>query len=146
MQKLIFWFDEIGMKDVPLVGGKNASLGEMYRKLSQKGVKVPNGFAITAPAYFYFMDHAGIQSDVKTILSNLDIEFEFVVGADEICRPCTHLGADSRCDDVLHQLDSPISKQEYNVLKATIHTQEHPKSEDAELCVLTTIGRGDGVL
>ena len=42
------WFDELGMKDVPLVGGKNASLGELIRNLSSKGVNVPNGFAITA--------------------------------------------------------------------------------------------------
>ena len=42
------WFDEIGIDDVPLVGGKNASLGEMYRELASDGVKVPNGFAITA--------------------------------------------------------------------------------------------------
>jgi hypothetical protein len=48
------------------------------------------------------------------ILSNLELEVEFVIGADEICRPCTHLHADGRCDDVLHQLDPPISKQRYN--------------------------------
>ncbi|WP_153303851.1 PEP/pyruvate-binding domain-containing protein, partial [Thermosulfurimonas dismutans] len=41
---LILWFDEIGIKDVPLVGGKNASLGEMFRNLTPKGVKVPDGF------------------------------------------------------------------------------------------------------
>lgn len=43
-------FAEIGIKDVPIVGGKNASLGERYRELAGKGVKVPNGFAITAAA------------------------------------------------------------------------------------------------
>ena len=47
----IKWFEQIGIEDVPLVGGKNASLGEMYRELAVKGVKVPNGFAITAEAY-----------------------------------------------------------------------------------------------
>jgi hypothetical protein len=47
----IRWFDDLGLDDVPLVGGKNASLGEMYRELSAQGVKVPNGFAITAEAY-----------------------------------------------------------------------------------------------
>ena len=41
-------FTEIDIKDVPIVGGKNASLGEMYRELAGKGVKVPNGFSITA--------------------------------------------------------------------------------------------------
>jgi phosphoenolpyruvate synthase/pyruvate phosphate dikinase len=56
----IRWFDEVGIKDVPLVGGKNASLGEMYRELSGKGVKVPNGFAVTADAYRYFLCEAGL--------------------------------------------------------------------------------------
>ena len=47
----IRWFADITIADVPLVGGKNASLGEMVRELSSKGVKVPDGFAITAEAY-----------------------------------------------------------------------------------------------
>lgn len=52
----IRFFDEIGIEDIPLVGGKNASLGEMYQKLGAQGVKVPNGFAITAEAYRYLLD------------------------------------------------------------------------------------------
>jgi pyruvate,water dikinase len=56
----IHWFDEIGIEDVPLVGGKNASLGEMYRALSGRGVKVPNGFAVTADAYRHFLSEAGL--------------------------------------------------------------------------------------
>lgn len=69
---LVLWFDEIGIKDVPLVGGKNASLGEMYRKLTPKGVKVPNGFAVTAYAYHYLVETAGIKDDIQTILKDLD--------------------------------------------------------------------------
>ncbi|MCD4755819.1 MAG: pyruvate, water dikinase, partial [Deltaproteobacteria bacterium] len=57
----ILWFNEIGIKDVPLVGGKNASLGEMYRHLTEKGVMVPNGFAITADAYKHLLKEAGIE-------------------------------------------------------------------------------------
>ena len=49
----IRWFKEIGIDNVPLVGGKNASLGEMYQNLTADGVRVPNGFAITADAYRY---------------------------------------------------------------------------------------------
>lgn len=56
--KYIRFFDELGIDDVPLVGGKNASLGEMYRKLSPAGVRIPNGFAITAEAYRYMLDSA----------------------------------------------------------------------------------------
>jgi pyruvate,water dikinase len=55
-QSYIRWFNEIGIDDVPLVGGKNASLGEMYRNLTAEGVRVPNGFAITAEAYRYVLD------------------------------------------------------------------------------------------
>lgn len=50
----------------------------------------------------------------KTILSDLELRVQFVVGADEICQPCQHLRADGLCDDVLSQLDPPIPKQKYN--------------------------------
>ena len=56
--KYIKWFADIAIEDIPLVGGKNASLGEMYRQLTAKGVRVPNGFAITAEAYRYVLDRA----------------------------------------------------------------------------------------
>ncbi len=69
---LILWFDELGIKDVPLVGGKNASLGEMYRNLTKQGVRVPNGFAVTAQAYHYVLKEAGIQDDIKRILADLN--------------------------------------------------------------------------
>ncbi|USN45848.1 MAG: phosphoenolpyruvate synthase [Candidatus Woesearchaeota archaeon] len=68
----ILWFDQLGIEDVPLVGGKNASLGEMYRELVPKGVLVPNGFAITATAYHYLLEKAGIRNQIKQILSDLD--------------------------------------------------------------------------
>ncbi len=71
---LILWFDELGIKDVPLVGGKNASLGEMYQKLTPKGVQIPNGYAVTAHAYHYLLKHAGIKDDIKKILSDLNVK------------------------------------------------------------------------
>ena len=46
----IRWFNELTIDDVPLVGGKNASLGEMYQELSSQGIQIPNGFAVTAEA------------------------------------------------------------------------------------------------
>ncbi len=72
MADYIRWFDELGIKDVPLVGGKNASLGEMYSKLTDKGVAIPNGFAITAEAYRYLLKAAGIEDQIKHILSDLN--------------------------------------------------------------------------
>lgn len=71
-EKYVLWFNELGIEDVPLVGGKNASLGEMYRNLTPKGVNVPNGFAITAAAYRHVLREAGIQEHIKEILSDLD--------------------------------------------------------------------------
>ncbi len=72
MEKKIVWFEDIGLEDVPLVGGKNASLGEMIRDLSRYGVNVPNGFALTSGAYFYFIEKAGIKEEIKKILSTID--------------------------------------------------------------------------
>ncbi|TAN69297.1 MAG: phosphoenolpyruvate synthase [Methylobacter sp.] len=54
----IRWFNELTIDDVPLVGGKNASLGEMYRELTPQGILIPNGFAVTADAYRYVLDQA----------------------------------------------------------------------------------------
>ncbi len=68
----ILWFKEIGIEDVPLVGGKNASLGEMYQHLTDKGVKVPNGFAITATAYQHLLKEGGIEQAVRDALDGLD--------------------------------------------------------------------------
>ena len=65
----ILWFNEIGMEDIPMVGGKNASLGEMYQKLHQQGISIPNGFAITAYAYRYYLKYAGIEDEIKKIES-----------------------------------------------------------------------------
>jgi pyruvate,water dikinase len=68
----IRWFEELNLDDIPLVGGKNASLGEMYRELSPQGVKIPNGFAITATAYRYFLREAELDQTIRQILSDLD--------------------------------------------------------------------------
>jgi pyruvate,water dikinase len=67
----ILWFKEITIKDVPLVGGKNASLGEMYSKLTAKGILVPNGFAVTAEAYWAFLQSTGLDKKVKEKIKNL---------------------------------------------------------------------------
>ena len=70
--KFVRFFDEVGIDDVPLVGGKNASLGEMYQKLSDQGVRVPNGFATTAEAYRYMLEQAGAWEALHNELDNID--------------------------------------------------------------------------
>lgn len=69
----IRWFSDLGNADVALVGGKNASLGEMYRELTQQGVRVPNGFAITAAAYRYVLERAGAWAPLRAALDGLDV-------------------------------------------------------------------------
>ncbi|HNA84074.1 MAG TPA: phosphoenolpyruvate synthase [Nitrospira sp.] len=71
-QAAIRWFEDIGIDDIPLVGGKNASLGEMYRELASRGVKVPNGFAITAEAYRSFLRTTGLDQRITQIIRGLD--------------------------------------------------------------------------
>lgn len=71
-QRFLRPFESIGMSDVALVGGKNASLGEMYRELGQLGVTVPNGFALTTDAYRYVLDRADGWSKLRDVLHGLD--------------------------------------------------------------------------
>ncbi len=71
-RKFTLWFNEIRIEDVPSVGGKNASLGEMYQDLTSKGVKIPNGFATTSEAYWHFLNSTGILDKLKEIMSGLN--------------------------------------------------------------------------
>ena len=73
-KKFIRFFSEITIKDVPLVGGKNASLGEMYQSLTPQGIQVPNGFAVTAEAYRATLDQSNVWPSLREILSNLNPE------------------------------------------------------------------------
>jgi pyruvate, water dikinase len=71
-KKNILWFKETRIKDIPLVGGKNASLGEMYSNLKKKGIRVPDGFAVTSAAYRYFVKHNKLDAKFKKILRGLN--------------------------------------------------------------------------
>ncbi|MDH4067766.1 MAG: phosphoenolpyruvate synthase [Dehalococcoidia bacterium] len=93
--KYVKWFEEIGAQDVALVGGKNASLGEMIGNLGKKGVNIPSGFAITAEAYKYVVKRAGIRQKIKDILAGLDThDMEDLADRGEKLR---NLIAHSRC-------------------------------------------------
>ena len=71
-KKNILWFDEVGMADVPLVGGKNASLGEMYVNLTSRGVNIPFGFAVTSAFYWKFIKANGLDKSLAEIFKGLD--------------------------------------------------------------------------
>lgn len=71
-KELVLWFKDLEIKDVPLAGGKNAALGEMFSNLTPLGVNIPNGFALTAFAYRYFFEKTGLDKKIREILSDLN--------------------------------------------------------------------------
>ena len=72
MATLIKRFRDISIADLPNVGGKNSSLGEMFSKLSAQGIQVPDGFATTATAFWQFLDHNGIRQPLQELMKQLD--------------------------------------------------------------------------
>ena len=72
LQPHILWFKTLGLNDVAQVGGKNASLGEMYQKLTGEGIRVPNGFAVTSDAYRYVLEHNNAWAPLHAALDGLD--------------------------------------------------------------------------
>ncbi len=83
----IKWFKEIDINNIEQVGGKNASLGEMYQNLTKAGIKIPNGFAITAHAYRYVLDTNSIWDTLHSVLDNLNVDnIKELQQAGKICR------------------------------------------------------------
>lgn len=74
MQEHVLWYQQLGMGDVGVVGGKNASLGEMISNLANAGVQVPGGFATTAHAFNLFLEQSGLEARIHDLLDELDIE------------------------------------------------------------------------
>jgi pyruvate, water dikinase len=110
--RYIKFFKELQIDDVPLVGGKNASLGEMYRELTPQGVKVPNGFAITAEAYRYVLEQAGAWDVLHEALDELD---------PEDVMDLAHRGAWAR--QIIYRAELPDDLQE-EILRAYKELQE----------------------
>jgi phosphoenolpyruvate synthase/pyruvate phosphate dikinase len=86
MAPFVKWFREIGLDDVDEVGGKNASLGEMYRYLSAAGVRVPDGFAVTADAYKQVVHTGEIDEKLHAALDRLD--YDDVTALQAVGRTC----------------------------------------------------------
>lgn len=74
MQEFVVWYQDLGMHDVPRVGGKNASLGEMISNLASAGVQVPGGFATTAQAFNQFLEQSGLNERIYQVLDGLDVD------------------------------------------------------------------------
>ncbi|MEQ9370724.1 MAG: phosphoenolpyruvate synthase [Coleofasciculus chthonoplastes F3-SA18-01] len=73
-KSLILWFDQIRLNDLPLVGGKNSSLGEMIGQLTPQGINVPTGFAITAYAYRYLIESADLEVKLRHLFADLNVD------------------------------------------------------------------------
>jgi pyruvate,water dikinase len=71
---LVRWFRELSLEDVPEVGGKTASLGEMFQALTPKGIRVPDGFALTATAYRDYVRHNDLEPLIRDTLADLDLD------------------------------------------------------------------------
>lgn len=123
MYKYLKFFEELSIEDIPVVGGKNASLGEMYHHLKPKGVNLPNGVATTADAYRYFLEKTGLNKQIEETLEGLnvsdmkdlayrgakirdmivdadlpeDFQEEIKRGYEELCRKCGHEKNDLVC-------------------------------------------------
>ncbi|MBU0547091.1 phosphoenolpyruvate synthase [Patescibacteria group bacterium] len=86
-KKNIFWFKEISIEDVDLVGGKNASLGEMFSQLTKKGINVPNGFALTTNFYWEFLKANNLNKALKIIFKNFNPKsIKSIQGTGKKCR------------------------------------------------------------
>jgi pyruvate,water dikinase len=70
--RFVRWFRDLSIDDIPLAGGKNASLGEMIRELSAEGVRVPDGFAVTSEGYRFFLRSTGLEERIRQLLTGLD--------------------------------------------------------------------------
>ena len=111
-------FSEIGIKDIPIVGGKNASLGEMFRELSLQGINVPDGFAITANAYWAFIEANDFKEKLNQILSTLDTNsFTNLSKTGTACRSLIMNGKmpDELCKEITERYHSLIKQHSENI-------------------------------
>jgi len=133
----IKWFSQIGIEDVAEVGGKNASLGEMYRNLTPQGVRVPNGFAVTASAYKYVLDYNNAWEKLHKELDNLDVNnVDALQKAGKACREIVYsckLPPDLK-DDILnayHKLQEEYGKDLSVAVRSSATAEDSPEASFA---------------
>lgn len=129
--KYIKFFNEINNKDVPVVGGKNASIGEMFQELIQVGIKVPNGFAITSEAYWYLLDSGHIRQKIQDLLKDVDTsEIDVLKARSSKIRELiftTPFPQDLK-DEILEAYE--ILSKEYNMSLADVAVRSSATAED----------------
>ena len=114
MSHYIKWFNELGIEDIDLVGGKNASLGEMYQNLIEEGIRIPNGFAITAEAYRMILDSNDAWEKLHAQLD--DLNPDDVTQLQERGKRCREIIHDCTLpDDMIQQISDSyeVLKEEY---------------------------------
>ena len=128
--KYIKRFDELELKDIALVGGKNASLGQMIRDLSTQGIAVPMGFAITADAYFYFLTFNHLLDSLRSIRNSVRLtdQSSLQTGALQL-RECIIAGAfpadlQSEIEQAYDELSSYYNQKECDVAVRSSATAE----------------------
>ncbi|MEZ4726898.1 MAG: PEP/pyruvate-binding domain-containing protein [Caldilineaceae bacterium] len=150
----IRWFHELTIADVPQVGGKNASLGEMVRELTPKGIQIPNGFAVTAQAYRAFLQYNELENEISHLLSGLDIHNvdDLLHRTAEIRRAILtgEFPADMR-DEILacyHELSEQYGARSTDVaVRSSATAEDLPTASFAgqQETYLNAMGRSDGV-
>lgn len=129
--KYIKFFKELNNKDVPLVGGKNASIGEMFQELLASGIKVPNGFAITSDAWWYLLNSGGIQQKIIDLLQGVDVrEIDVLKTRSKNIRELilgTPFPADLR-DEIFHAYQ--ILSNEYGMQETDVAVRSSATAED----------------
>jgi pyruvate,water dikinase len=113
----ILWFDEIGMDDLPQVGGKNASLGEMVSNLAGLGVRVPRGFATTADAYRRFLEHDDLRGRIRDAIAGLDIDDVTAL---------THVGTEIRSWIADHPIPEDLERDIRSAFDTLVSTDAEP--------------------
>ena len=115
----ILWFDELGMSDLPQVGGKNASLGEMVSNLTGLGVRVPRGFATTADAYRRFLAHDDLRGRISDAIAGLDV-------AD--VTQLAHVGAEIRAWIEAHPIPDDLERDIREAFDRLVATDAEPET------------------
>jgi pyruvate,water dikinase len=124
------WFSDLGIADVALVGGKNASLGEMVRELAPNGILVPNGYAITAHAYRHVLDQAGAWPRLHAALDGLDVgDVDDLARRGALARDIVH-GAPLPDDLVRQILDAHTLLEDQYGAQLTVAVRSSATAED----------------
>lgn len=122
MQEHVLWYQQLGMGDVGVVGGKNASLGEMISNLANAGVQVPGGFATTAHAFNLFLEQSGLEARIHVLLDTLDVE---------------DIAALGKAGDTIRNwiIDTPFLPELENAIRCAFKTLQGEAGDEASFAV-----------